>query len=320
MGHGRGCQGACQVRWAGVGLLWALSLAACAPLDQPAIDPAPAAAPTHTARRPTPSATASPYPPTPTTAGQAAEATATWTVDCVEPRDMSLSPDEGWAAFDCQTTISRFDVVDRSGVVWSLGGEPASSNQHLARRAEFWSADGRYLFFSQTLRKASGSATAESTGSLYRLTLTSGDIVPVLVSVNDAPAYVFAVDPAGQRLAWLLVDSPDVLTLLDLISYATQRVNLDSKLSSIDEPTWSPDGGLLALTGVRSGRGVLITFDPATNAVVTLPTPDDRAMHILDWPIDGPLTLQDDDWPSPGTWTLNLVSGAFLRSVVEAGP
>lgn len=223
---------------------------------------------------------------------------------------------------DCHDFAARFTVLRADGPRWTIGDEPLAASQTLTRRALWWSPDGRYLFFAQTLVRADTDPHAYAqVGSIKRLALATGDVQPIVISVNDVAAYAVAFDVGSRRMAWVQADSPDRLTVLDLLSYVPQKHTLQLELTVGGDLVWSPEGDRLAMSAVRpGGRGVVVMIEPDTGTVVALPTPDERVLRVLAWEPGGLVRLQDESWPAPGAWLLNLTTGDFLRQLAEDSP
>lgn len=268
--------------------------------------PVATAAPTATAITPTSTATAAPSAPTSL---------------CAQPQSVSASPDAEWLAVDCHDTAARFTVSGPT-LTWTIGGEALSQREILNRQALFWSPEGRFLYFSETAwRSDYDVAGYAQVGSIHRLTLATGDLVTLLISVNDVPAFSAAIDHDGTQLAWLQADAPQRLTVMDLRTFATFKLDLTPELATAGDLIWDPDGGRVLLSAVnRKGAGALVMVEPATSTAVTLPTPDDRVMRVTAWEPDGPVQLHDTAWPDPGVWILNLVTGDFMRQTPVEAP
>lgn len=322
MGHLSECRRSWRSVWAGLG---ALVLAGCGPLALPTA-PEPATTTTiPTTIATTPSATAKPV-VEPTATAPAPSPTPTdldWVTSiCHSPDAISLAPAGDWAAVDCHEARARFTVLGREGPRWVIGDEPLAASFTLTRRALFWSADGRYLFFDREVVRADTDPTGfAQVGSVERLTLATGDRVPILISVNDVAAYSVAFDPNGAWLAWLLADAPQRITVVDLSTYAMHKIDLSLSLAAGGDLTWSPQGDRLALAGVQAdGRGAVVMIEPGTGTTVALPTPDDRVLRLVAWPVGDLIELHDQSWPAPGAWRLNLTTGDFLRQIAEEPP
>jgi hypothetical protein len=316
MGHIHECRRSWRPAWFACG---AFLIAACSPLTTPPSPDAPMAtqAPLPATRLP---ATAAPVAsltaPAPTTA-----ATVTPNTDCAQPLAISASPKAGWLAVDCHDTAARF-TVSNSSLTWTIGGEALSQRESLERQALMWSLDDRFLYFTETAWRAEHDREAYAEiGSIHRLTLATGDLVTLLISVNDVPAYSAAIDRDGAHLAWLQADAPRRVTIMDLHTFATRKLDLAPELATAGDLTWDPEGGRVLLSAVsRTGAGALVMIEPATSTAVMLPTPDDRVMRITAWEPDGPVQLHDTAWPDPGVWTLNLTTGDFMRQGPVEGP
>ena len=282
---------------------------------QPITSPAPkptTTAPTITP--PTPDATLTP------TSTATAPASAP-TTSCAQPLSVSASPNAEWLAVDCHDTAARFTVAGPSQS-WTIGGEPLSQRESLHRRALFWSPDGRFLYLAESAWRAEQDPEGYAQiGSIHRLTLATGDLVTLLISVNDVPAYSAAIDRDGAQLAWLQADAPQRLTVMDLHTFATHKLDLARELATAGDITWDPDGGRVLLSAVNhNGAGALVMVEPSTSTAVTLPTPDDRVMRVTGWEPDGPVQLHDTAWPDPGVWILNLTTGDFMRQTPVEAP
>lgn len=308
-------------RWLGPALAL---LTACAPLATP--EPPRSPSPTAPARPATATLAATAPTRNPPTAPPAFTATPEppgWlAARCALPDSSSVSPTGAWAAADCHDTSAQLLVGANDGVVWTIGGEPLSVRQILRRRPLLWSADGRYLYFTQTAHRSGDDAHAfAAVGSVYRLTLASGDTIEIVRSVNNLPAFSVAVDSGGARLAFLPSDAPERVTVIDLQSYAPLKIALGVVIAAAGDLTWSPDGDRLLLSAVLAdGRGTLIMIEPATQTILALATPEDRVMRILAWPPGELLALRDEAWPAPGAWTLHLATGEYLRQIAEEQP
>lgn len=305
--------------------LGALVLAGCGPMALPAA-PEPATNTTVTTIVPTTPSETAPPPIAHTATAPAPSPTPQdldWVASVCDHADaISLAPAGDWAAVDCHEARARFTVLRRDGPRWLIGDEPLAASFTLTRSALFWSPDGRYLFFDQEVVRADTAPTGfAQVGSVERLTLATGDRVPILVSVNDVAAYSVAFDPNGAWLAWLLADSPQRINVVDLNTYATHKIDLNTGLAVAGDLLWSPEGDRLALAGVHAdGRGGVVMIEPATGTTVALPTPDDRVLRLVAWAAGDVIDLHDETWPAPGAWRLNLTTGDFLRQIAEEPP
>ncbi len=290
-------------------------------MSTPSLPSAPTASP-----QPKPPATTSVAPPPATATAVAPTSTATAppnapTTSCAQALSVSASPNAEWLAVDCHDTAARF-TVSGPGLRWLIGGEVLSQRESLNRRALLWSSEGRFLYFSETAwRPEHDPEGYAQIGSIHRLTLATGDVVTLLISVNDVPVYSAAVDRDGAQLAWLQTDAPHRLTVMDLRTFATHKLDLAPELATAGDLTWDPDGGRVLLSAVNhKGAGALVMVEPATSTAVTLPTPDDRVMRVTAWEPDGPVQLHDTAWPDPGVWILNLTTGDFMRQAPVEAP
>jgi len=170
-----------------------------------------------------------------------------------------------------------------------------------------WSADGRYLFFTN-VPVPDGCAIFVNGGDLLRLDLQTGEAVELLPFVSLA----MALSPDSQTLAYYgaygrgfqLHDlTTGMETPLDLPDYG-------GAWWQIGGISWSPDGRQLVLIQVLDPCGDQLTavlrLDLDEGDFVTLIEPDERGFTLLNWLRDREIRLLDGDGR---VWYLETTSG-----------
>jgi Tol biopolymer transport system component len=170
-----------------------------------------------------------------------------------------------------------------------------------------WSADGRYLFFTN-VPVPDGCAVFVNGGDLWRLDLQTGEAVELLPFVGLA----MALSPDSQTLAYYgaygrgfqLHDlTTGMETPLDLPDYG-------GAWWQIGGISWSPDGRQLVLIQVIDPCGDQLTavlrLDLDQREFVTLIEPDERGFTLLNWRRDREIRLLDGDGR---VWYLETNSG-----------
>jgi Tol biopolymer transport system component len=141
-----------------------------------------------------------------------------------------------------------------------------------------WSADGRYLFFSN-IPQPDGCSVFVNGGDLWRLDLQTGEAVQLLPFVGMA----MALSPDSRTLAYYRSSYEENFHLYDLASGETISLYLPDygdPWQQMGGISWSPDGRQILLIQVMNPCGNRLTavsrLDLAEGEFVTLIEPDER--------------------------------------------
>lgn len=179
----------------------------------------------------------------PASAEQAENAKSTkiaeFSVTCLENYGSVLSPNEIWLAIFClgNGKTINLEILNKEGKGWLLKFtdyfEETVSGE---LRAQHWSNDGEYLYFSPALGlSGGGSPCLISFGlqGLYRIKLNDGNVATVLPPYQG---YFFAFSPTDRRLAY---QGNGNLMIRDL---QTGDETNTGESGLTDHPVWSEDG------------------------------------------------------------------------------
>lgn len=171
-----------------------------------------------------------------------------------------------------------------------------------------WSADGRYLYFTNA-PVPDGCALFVNASDLQRLDLTDGSIHEVLPTNST---WSLAIAPDGKRVAYR---KGDELYLLDLATanYAAIKpagVESDATWGNF---VWSPDSQKVAFTIAYqpcqppAWSHSLVVVDPQTLMMTTVMEKDMRRLTIIAWEDTKQILLTDSEGK---LWSLALETGA----------
>lgn len=269
---------------------------------------------------PTPTSIPSPVPiiapPTPTLTPNLAVITApladTWS---------SLSPNGQWTAQGMMTVPfsaadnteqyhTRLEVVNPArAVTWTLADQTLNYGLgYTTPRPFHWSADGRYLYFTN-LAVPDGCSLFHNGSDLYRADLSTGQITEIV------PPWVWWVSlSADEKMVAFIRWNGQVaeLVIQNLTTENKQQATFEKKYTQAGSIVWSPDGLSLALTLVTnpcdsSNWAQAIARVDLTTPSPTLLIPDDkRLFRTVEWPEVDRVILTDQ---AGKLWTLEISSG-----------
>ena len=196
-----------------------------------------------------------------------------------------------------------------SDLVWTVVDEWRSSGLGADYPGPLqWSADGRYLFFTN-IPQPDGCSVFVNGGDLWRLDLQTGEAAQLLPFVGMA----MALSPDSQTLAYYRSSYEANFHLHDLASGAEISLYLPDygdPWQQIGGISWSPDGRQLVLIQVLDPCGARLTavsrLDLAEGEFVTLIEPGERDFTLLNWLRDREIRLLDGDGR---IWYLETNSG-----------
>jgi dipeptidyl aminopeptidase/acylaminoacyl peptidase len=195
-------------------------------------------------------------------------------------------------------------------LVWSVIDEWRNSGLGLTYPAPLhWSADGRYLYYSN-VPTVDGCAAFVNGGDLWRLDLTDGTTTELLPYIE----MVLALSPDSQQVAYHRAFGGGFY-LHDLATGAETPVDLPHHDDSwqVGGLTWSPDGQQILLTQVLNPCGESLTavtrLDLTDNSLATLLPPDERNFTLLNWLSDREIGLLAEDG---SIWYLDTATGEIV--------
>lgn len=171
-----------------------------------------------------------------------------------------------------------------------------------------WSADGRYFYFTHT-PFGDGCYPSSEIPDLYRLELSTGDVVPLFTSLG----YGFSISPDDQQVAYV---SQSTLFVANLFGGEVKETPLAVAYETslhLSQLTWSPDGRYLLLEAVidpcvvEPWMRTLLLVDTNTLAQ-TMALPQSATIyHIVEWPSLETAVLETSD----KLWWLNPFTGVL---------
>jgi len=196
-----------------------------------------------------------------------------------------------------------------SDLVWTVVDEWRSSGLGADYPGPLqWSADGRYLFFTNT-PQPDGCSVFVNGGDLWRLDLQTGEIVELLPYVG----MTMALSPDSRTLAYYSSSYEANFHLYDLASGAEIALYLPDygdPWQQMGGISWSPDGRHILLIQVMNPCGERLTavsrLDLDEGEFVTLIEPGERDFTLLNWLGDREIRLLDGDGR---VWYLETTSG-----------
>ena len=237
------------------------------------------------------------------------------------------SPSEDWATMSCcaseghhgyklvvihPISQSRWDVnVDELGIP---EGEDDPSNQLFPIH---WTKDEQYLYFSAGFVTDPGFLFSNGVG-LYRLDLTSGDVVRIvggqMVASRNETQFAFSISPDDHLLYYVQHHEPIGIRILKLDNGDEVFYPLDSIFHRAGRFIWSPDGNsliFLAATGYRDDLKIhVVIMDVISGDLTVLPMSLDYNVNWLGWESDTRLRLEVDAYPeTPVVWILDIIGG-----------
>lgn len=224
---------------------------------------------------------------------------AAFPIQCIKIEGSSFSPNERWLAVSCRgegKTIN-LQIINKAGKDWQLKftdyvGENASGEL----RAEHWSNDGEYLYFSLVLGLSGGGDPCLlrfGTPSLYRLKLNDGSVATILPESS-----FFAFSPTDRRLAY---QSDGDLIIRDLQTGDELHIR-ESRL--IDHPLWSKDGKVLIYATCNSNlegdseeikKSAIRAFSIVSNSTSTIIEKEKMFLYITNLDENGVITIGSND-------------------------
>jgi Tol biopolymer transport system component len=209
------------------------------------------------------------------------------------------------AKYQVRLTVESTD----SDLVWEVVDEWRNSGLGADYPGPLqWSADGRYLFFTN-IPQPDGCSVFVNGGDLWRLDLQTGEVAQLLPFVGMA----MALSPESRTLAYYRSSYEENFHLHDLASGETSSLYLPDygdPWQQMGGISWSPDGRQLVLIQVLDPCGARLTavvrLDLDEGEFVTLIEPDERDFRLLNWLRDREIRLLDGDGR---VWYLETTSG-----------
>lgn len=205
---------------------------------------------------------------------------------------------------------TRLEVVNIAGTVrWTLADQTLNYGLgYTTPRPFHWSADGRYLYFTN-MAVPDGCSLFHNGSDLYRADLSTGQVTEIVppwawwVSLSPDEQTAVSVRWNGEALE---------LTLRDLASGAERGTTLEGKYTQAGSLVWSPDGQALALTLAAhpcdpSKWTQAITRVDATTLSPIILLPDDKRLFVTtDWPEADKILLTDQ---AGNIWVMAVTTG-----------
>lgn len=206
-------------------------------------------------------------------------------------------------------------VVSNGAQTWSLaaGWRPYGLG-FTYPDALSWSADSRYLYYTNHQTVGDGCDLFPSGGDLYRFDVEAGGGVELLPSGLAAS---FALSPDETTIAYTVQKGSEImLTLRDVASYAEQSVAVATGSGQSGSIVWTADGTQLLLTVAfepcqPTQANSIVAVDVAAVTAVTLIDKDPRQFTIVEFTEPNRATLKDKDGQS---WLLDLDNGDLTES------
>lgn len=218
------------------------------------------------------------------------------------------------AADNTEQYQTRLEVVNVAGrVTWTLVDQTLNYGLgYTTPRPFHWSADGRYLYFTN-LAVPDGCSLFHNGSDLYRADLSTGQITEIVppwvwwVSLSPDEERVASIGWNGQALE---------LRLRHLTSGEERRTTLEGKYTQAGSLVWSPDGQALVLTlaahpcDPTNWTQSIMRVDLATFSPTILIRDDKRLLVTTAWPEVDVVELTDKDGDM---WTLEVTSGKLEK-------
>lgn len=307
----------------------ALIFPACTPtiVQQPRATTAPAPtlitplptlpSPTPTLAQPTPTSTPTQTPqPSPSPTAIILPPAETWSAQ---------SPDGQWMAQGMMTAPfpaadgseqyqTRLEVVNTAGTVtWTLADQTLNYGLgYTTPRPFHWSADGRYLYFTN-IAVPDGCSLFHNGSDLYRADLSTGQVTEIV------PPWVWwlSLSPDEQTVAYIRWNGEALeLTLRELTSGEERGMILEGKYTQAGSLVWSPDGQAVMLTLAANPcdpahwTQAIARVDVTTLSPTILIRDDKRLFATTEWPEVDTVELTDKDGD---LWTLGVTSGELEK-------
>jgi hypothetical protein len=221
-------------------------------------------------------------------------------LEICESRNPSLSPDENWLAQDCFSNqfmvssreSSRTIVISYQEIMELTGDAMRISNV----QPLFWTADGRYLFFTQHVCCIDTDAFGWD-GALLRLNLNTGE-AQVLISGH---MNYFSFSPNGNTLIHIPNDHagggmPLIINIMDTKAWSQTRL-LFSDYEQAGSLVWAPDESGFTLTtkignyyaGGEEFSVIVVDFSSGSSKIIF--TQNSTFVGPVDWSEDNIVTL-----------------------------
>ncbi|MFN8454274.1 MAG: hypothetical protein U0401_06285 [Anaerolineae bacterium] len=281
---------------------------------------------------PTASSTATPSPtlapPTPiVTPTPTPQPSQTPTATTLPPADTwsSPSPNGQWTAQGMLTAPfpatdgseqyqTRLEVVNTTGTVkWTLADQTLNYGLgYTTPRPFHWSADGRYLYFTN-LAVSDGCSLFHNGSDLYRADLSTGQVTEIV----PPGVWWVSLSPDEQTAAYIPWNGEALLlTILNLATGNYREMTFEGKYTQAGNIIWSPEGQALMLTlatnpcDSANWTQSIARVDVATLSSTILIRDDKRLFVTTEWPEAGTVELTDKDGD---TWTLEVTSGELEK-------
>ncbi len=249
----------------------------------------------------------------------------------VWPGDANIPPRLAWATQNIggdQSSTIKVSNPDGTQFDTILTQDPTNPPSQLV--AEFWSADGQWLYFSKEPVGIGGYILFGGGSNLYRINVSTREVVAVIPEGTDKPQA--CLDSVSVDFRYVAEHcSQNFIRILDLASGGSSIFTPPSGLSSgyqlVGSARFSPDGRRLAYAvakGVQDGeQGWIVVSDTAIdNSRVILTSQAGRYFTIAGWLDEQTLLVQSTDpldcspYCASELWTVNL-DGSHAQKVAD---
>ncbi|MCB8945356.1 MAG: hypothetical protein H6658_16535 [Ardenticatenaceae bacterium] len=239
----------------------------------------------------------------------------------IESSSTEVSPDGRWQATASRTEpvvilqsekfYTSLTVTDGT-TIWAPVAEWRSYGLgDVAVAVVRWSADGRYLYYTNT-GSTDGCGLFFTGTDLHRLDVSDGTVQTIL---EDGLTGNFSLSPDETAVAYLRFNGQGIVAVVQNVAsgQADSVVAAETADGQAGNILWSPDNGRFLFTIAHNPCSddwthSIVRVDAADITAVTLIANDPRRFTILEWADSTGTTvrLQDD---GGNTWLLNVDSG-----------
>lgn len=217
-----------------------------------------------------------------------------------------VSPDGKWLATICKDEINIYNrnliVQNKDGAKWLLNFEdflsPDSPKDMWGSLSpEFWSLDGKYLFFTNGLGYSGGGDYCFPSNfdwgeyGLFRLNLNSGQWTTFIPPTDYFPGYEIEFSPTGRYYA----ATKDMVEITDLLTGKIAKIATDGQVQRM---RWSSDGKYLAYSTANCGE----YFEILNSSIYIWDATNNRMQSFFS--LDG-IKLEPESWIDSRTIRIN---------------
>jgi hypothetical protein len=209
-----------------------------------------------------------------------------------------------------------FNVANVDGSEAKVLVDETIQNASILPQPIQWSADGRYVYYTDLPYGIGGYILFGGGPNLKRVEVATGEIAEIVP--NTGCLCAMRVSPDGETVAVITGAGPLELVLRHIETGAERKVEIDGGHLQAGNVLWSPDGATLIYTMAVSNfdnpdaeKFAIVKVAAATLAQTILVADNESLYNALAWPISEGVWANDKNGAG---WRIDVSTGALKQA------